>query len=215
MEKLDLYEYTIEDVDIDGMTAISLVDFPAIEENFIILSKQEKQKFEVSKLEKNRITGPALIPNKKIYRNDFLNGEFEVFFSKATIKEIAEDFINKKDNVTIDHSLNANNITMVESWIITDPKNDKSTALGFTNLPEGTWMVTYRVDNPTILDQINNGFLNGFSIEAFITSNLVQEDSYDIALNEIEQVIDNLELTEEEMYNEINSILEMKNTLLQ
>jgi hypothetical protein len=57
-----------EEQELSGIEAISIVDEPAIEENFIALSKNhEIQLAEVSK-EKKILMGAALVPNKNIYR---------------------------------------------------------------------------------------------------------------------------------------------------
>jgi hypothetical protein len=67
-----------EKEDLAGVDAISVVEFPAIEENFIALN-QELQLAKVDD-EKRILIGAALIPNKHIYRR---NGEDEyyIFFS--------------------------------------------------------------------------------------------------------------------------------------
>lgn len=206
-DKLDLYEWTIDDIDIDGMTAISLVDYPAVEENFVLLSK--KPKYTLAKVDnkKNTITGPALIPNKKIYRIGW-NGEYDGFFSEETVKSISESFIDKKDNVTIDHNYNANDIVMIESWIVADPKNDKSNVLGFKDLEKGTWMVSYKINNETILKDVEDGYLRGFSIEAYLTEKLIYKENGEELLNIIEGILFNEDLTIEERYTEIDNLLE-------
>lgn len=198
-DKLDLFEYSIDNLDMDGMTAISLVDFPAVEKDFILLSK--KAIFSLAKLnkEKNTITGVALIPDKEIYRYDFQNGDHNVFFSEETVKQISQEFIkDNKDVVTVDHNQNANGIVMTESWIVEDPKNDKSNALGFTDLVKGTWMVSYKVNNETILNRINDGELRGFSIEAYITSKLTKESKDDELAKEIETIVNDVNLSDDD-----------------
>jgi len=206
---MDLFEYKIEDLNFDGMTAISLVDFPAVEKDFILLNKQLFSKIELNE-EKNIITGVALIPNKKIFRFDYFNDEHYVFFSEETVKQISEKFImeNKKDNVTIDHLFNANDIKMVESWVVEDPKNDKSNALGFLDLPKGTWMVSYKVENLDILNQIKDGTLRGFSIEAFVTSKLFQENIEDDKLVDIiKEILFNKDIDDDIKYFKINELI--------
>jgi len=173
-EKLDLYELLIENIDFDALTAVSAVDFPAIEKDFMKFAKKGKMKFTFGKSDEDKrvITGPALIPNKKIYRFDMFKGEYEVFFSKDTVAQLAQEYLknHKQSNVTIQHEYNANNMYIFESWIVEDPTNDKSNALGFTDLEPGTWMISMKVDNDEVWEQIKNDEIRGFSIEAFITT---------------------------------------------
>ncbi len=201
-DKLPVYELTMENLDYDSITAVSLVDFPAIEKDFMAFSKKSKGRFEFGKTdpEKKIITGAALIPDKLIYRFDMLRGEFEVFFSKDTIEKISQIFLkdHKQNSVTVQHENAVNNIYVFESWIIEDPKNDKANALGFEELPAGTWMISMKVDNDDIWDQIKDGDIKGFSIEAYVSSVLTE-------LNvEPEKII----TPEEEAVNMIKRLLE-------
>ena len=104
--------------------AVSLVEDPAIESNFIALSKQ-KSSIKLEN-EKRLLIGAALVPNKPIYRN--VNGnEFYISFDETTIEKLAQDFLanDYQHNITVDHQEEANDIVIVESWIKTS-ENDKS-----------------------------------------------------------------------------------------
>jgi len=179
--ELPLYTLTVENIDFDGIQGISIVDEPAIEEYFMKFSKQEKlNETEIIDFneEKRIITGPALIPNKLIYRRDAFNNEFNVKFEKDVIEQIRNKFlINfKQKNINLNHGINANNISVVESWIIEKSEIDKAKVLGY-NLPEGTWMISMKIDNDLVWDSIKAGEFKGFSIEAWLTSHLVIEDN--------------------------------------
>jgi len=171
-KELPLYELTLENLDIDSITAMSIVDFPAVEENFIALNKQNK--IQLADESKHIITGVALIPDKKIYRKDVEGNEFEVFFSAQTIELIAKLFLkqHRQDNITIQHESNANNIYVFESWIVEDSDKDKSNALGLGKFPKGTWLISMKVENAEIWSDIKEGNLNGFSIEAYVSKML-------------------------------------------
>jgi hypothetical protein len=66
MEELDIIELFIDDNNNeDGVYAISLVEFPAIEENFVALN-QHRVEFKTINEEKRIIVGLALVPNKEI-----------------------------------------------------------------------------------------------------------------------------------------------------
>lgn len=112
------------------------------------------------------VTGPAMIPNALIPRRDERDNLFHVYFSKDTVKKIAKKFLadNNTHNTDINHDNNVTEEnTLLESWIVEDPKMDKSTALGF-NVPEGTWMTSMKINNRDTWNKIKEGELNGFSV---------------------------------------------------
>jgi hypothetical protein len=112
------------------------------------------------------VTGPAMIPNIMIPRADEDGNTFHVYFTEETIKKIAKKFLeeSKHNNTDINHNdIIVNENTLLESWIVEDPEMDKSKILGF-NVPKGTWMVSYKINNEETWDKIKSGELNGFSI---------------------------------------------------
>ena len=209
-DKLPLYELTIEDFNYDGCTAISIVEFPAIEESFMVFSKQ-MEKITMSKpvMEKKLIVGPSLVANKQIYRMNPLTGEeYFVYFSEETIKKISEDFLikNRNHNITLEHSTNVNDVSIVESWIVEDSTNDKSNALGW-NLPKGSWMISLKFNNDEVWDNyVKTGKVTGISIEGFFTT-LFDKYSKEIK-EEPKEEPKAPELTEDEIIlNKIKDIL--------
>jgi hypothetical protein len=112
------------------------------------------------------VTGPAMVPQQLILRKDAQGNPFHVYFSKDTIKKIARKFFeyNKQNNTDINHDDNiSTSNTLLESWIVEDPKMDKSTSMGF-NVPAGTWMASYKINDEYTWNKIKNGELNGYSI---------------------------------------------------
>ena len=112
------------------------------------------------------VTGPAMVPQQLILRKDTMGNPFHVYFSKDTIKKIARKFFeyNKQNNTDVNHDDNiTTNNTLLESWIVEDPKMDKSTAMGF-KVPAGTWMASYKINDEYTWNKIKNGELNGYSI---------------------------------------------------
>lgn len=161
--------------------AISLVEDPAIESNFIALSKQ-KTSIQLQN-EKRLLVGPALIPDKPIYRN--INGrEFYISFDQATIEKLAQDFLanDYQHNITTAHREDADDIVVVESWIKTSD-NDKSVDYGF-NEPIGTWFVSVKVNNEDVWNRVKNGEFKGFSIEAIVGLDETLELNKDLSMNE-------------------------------
>ena len=160
-------------VGIDSETyAISMVDEPAIEEEFVALAKEEeKVEIQLSEDEKHMVYGAVLVPDKDIYRN---NGEqeFYISFSKESIEKMAQDFMKeyRQKEVTLDHSEEASEVCVVESWIKADLFKDKSVALGLNEqLPVGTWFAGMKVNNIETWDRIKAGELRGFSVESIIS----------------------------------------------
>jgi hypothetical protein len=170
MKTIELY--IDEENEFSGIEAISVVENPAIEEDFIALKKHEVQLAEVD-AEKRILMGPALIPNKQIYRT---NGEeeYNIFFSEDTVKKASELFLSrgKQNNSTLEHQVDIQGLSVVESWIIEDSEMDKSKKYGLS-LPKGTWMVSVKVNNDDIWNNyVKEGKVKGFSIEGFFADKL-------------------------------------------
>jgi hypothetical protein len=176
--------------DLDGIDAVSLVDAPAIEENFIALNKEYKMDLAEVDSEKRILMGAALIPNKQIYRKNGKD-EFYVFFSEATVKQASELFLKNgnQSNATLEHKAKFDGATVVESWIIDNPDMDKSKQYGFS-LPKGTWMISMKIEDDKVWGDVKDGKYKGFSIEGFFADKLemaeeVALESYSDYGNEI------------------------------
>ena len=159
-----------------GVDAISLVEFPAIEQDFQVFSKAGKvQKYELAKLieEKRLVVGPVMIPNKMIFRvNPETGEEFYVYFDKGTVRKAAYEYLkaNKQHSATVEHEVAVNGVTLVESWII-EGKQDKARHLGY-ELPEGTWMASLQVNNDAVWELAKKKTVKGFSIEGWFNEAL-------------------------------------------
>ncbi len=171
--EIDVIELLIDEQnEFGGIQAVSVVEHPAIEEEFIALNSQEIKLAEVDK-EKRILMGPALIPNKKIYRRS-KDHEYYIFFSEDTVRKASELFLTRgnQSNSTLEHQVELKGLTVVESWIIEDSKMDKSTSYGL-NLPEGTWMISMKVNNDEVWnDYVKTGRVKGFSIEGYFADAL-------------------------------------------
>ena len=147
---------------------ISMVSEPAIEQDFVALSKQDEIEVKLSSDERHICYGPALIPNKDIYRN---NGEQEFYinFTEESIVKMSQDFMKnyKQHEVNLQHEEDVDEVYVCESWVVEDPYRDKANALGF-NVPRNTWMVGMKVNNIETWDRIKSGELKGFSVESAI-----------------------------------------------
>ena len=178
-----------ETMELSGIDAISIVENPAIEENWITLKEQKEYKFAEVDKEKQIIMGALLVPDKLIFRRDD-EGEYNIFFSKDTIRQCMELFFQNgnQSNATFEHLEKISGLTLVESWIVEDLEKDKSKLYNL-NVPIGTWMGTIKVNNEVIWnDFIKTGKVKGFSIEGYFA------DKGKIPLKKIEPT----ELTDEE-----------------
>lgn len=154
-----------------GVYAVSVVEHPAIEEDWVALNKHFVELKEVDD-EKRILMGAALIPDKQILRlNEKTKEEYYIFFSKDTIRKASELFFkrNKQSNATYEHMKEVQGMTVVESWIVEDEKHDKSVKYGFS-LPMGTWMISMKVDNEDVWNKVKAGEVKGFSIEGYFES---------------------------------------------
>ena len=127
--------------------------------------------------EKRILVGALLIPDKKIYRRDG-NKEYYVYFPKDTIRKAMELYAQRgyQNNATYEHKEDVNGLTLVESWIVDDTKNDKSNIYGL-DLPLGTWVGTIKVNNEVIWnDYVKTGQVKGFSIEGYFVDKVKTEE---------------------------------------
>ena len=182
-----------EDAELYGIDAISIVDRPAIELDFIAL-KEQKVSFAEADTDKRILLGPALVPDKPIYRK---NGEdeFYVYFSKATVRRAAELYLKhgNQANHTLEHEHKINGLTVVESWIVENKEKDKS-ALYDLDVPVGTWMVAVKVDNEAIWQEwVKEGKVKGFSIEGYFADKM-KKNSEDEMLHEVVRAINDARL---------------------
>ena len=161
-----------EENEISGIEAISVVENPAIEEDFIALKEHKDIKLAEVDAEQRILMGPALIPNKKIFRKGE-EDDYYIYFSEDTVRKASELFFikSKHQNSTFEHSFELSDMSVVESWLIEDPKNDKASAYGF-DLPKGTWMVSMKVLNDDVWKAVKEGEVKGFSIEGYFADGL-------------------------------------------
>ena len=184
-----------ENEQLSGVDAVSIVEFPAIESNFVSLNKQ----LALAKVddEKRILMGAALIPNKHIYRR---NGEDEyyIFFSDETVRKASELFLmnSNQNNATLEHQKELKDLSIVESWIVEDAEMDKSKKYGL-DAPVGSWVVSMKVNNDVIWnDFVKTGKVKGFSIEGYFADKLemsLQQEKELELINKIKDIILNNE----------------------
>lgn len=164
MEKLPLYKIKVNQGDETGVFAVSLVDEPAIEVDWIKLSKIVQMEFSANS-DKQLLYGPLLIPNKLIYRRDENGYEYNIMFDKETIDLIADKFNKNKlgDIFNFQHSDKQVSAYLKENWLIENP--DKSNKYGF-DLPDGTWFGSVKVEDTDFwMSEVKSEKVKGFSVE--------------------------------------------------
>ena len=190
-----IIELILDEAAIDaGVNAISIVEMPAIESDFIALSKEIEVNFAEVDNEKRILMGAALIPNKTIFRR---NGEdeFYVYFSKDTIRRASQLFLKtgSQSKSTLEHQMKIEGLTVVESWIVDDSEKDKSAFYGLS-MPVGTWMVSVKVDNDEIwTDFVKTKKVKGFSIEGYFADKTelkaVEPNEEDVLIEKIKGIL--------------------------
>ena len=161
-----------EDQEMTGVEAISVVENPAIEEDFIALKSKEIKLAEINK-EKRILMGALLVPNKPIYRRSG-DDEYYIYFSKETVAKASQMYLvnGNQNNSTMEHQYDLKGLSLVESWLVEDEVHDKSRKYGM-NVPLGTWMGAVKVNNEEVWnDYVKTGKVKGFSIEGYFADKM-------------------------------------------
>ena len=169
---MKIVELILDEEQEGGIEAISIVESPAIESDFVALESQEVKLAEVDK-EKKILLGALLIPNKPIYRNG-AEGDYYIFFSKETIVKASQMYLKNgyQNKSTLEHAKALNGLTLVESWIVESETQDKSRKYGL-DVPVGTWMGAVKVDNDKVWDEyVKTNKVKGFSIEGYFADKM-------------------------------------------
>ena len=191
MEKLQEIELTIKNAD-DGVFAVSLVESPAIEEDFVFLSAEEV-KFKVVDEERRIVVGFALVPEKRILR--LMGGKkFNIYFTKETVAKASEEFMRQLmlNKFTADHESPIEGVSVIESWIVEDAKHDKSNIYGL-GAKGGEWVLMSKIYNDAVWNEVKAGKFKGYSIEA--------------RFDGFEQLQSKTETMEEQIIKELNAVL--------
>ena len=155
-----------------GIEAISVVESPAIEEDFVALKSQEFKLAEVDK-ERRILMGALLIPNKPIHRRSG-DDEYYIYFSKETVLKASQMYLmqGNQNNSTLEHQYKIQGLSLVESWLVEDKVHDKSVKYGM-DLPLGTWVGSVKVNNDKIWNEfVKTGKVKGFSIEGYFADKM-------------------------------------------
>jgi hypothetical protein len=185
---MNIIELILDEQNIEnGIEAISVVENPAIEEDFIALNTQLIELKELNK-EKQILLGALLIPNKPIYRKNG-DDEYYIYFSRETVEKASQMYLIKgnQNNSTLEHQHELSGLSLVESWIVEDEIHDKSRKYGM-NVPIGTWMGAVKVNNNEVWnDYVKTGKVKGFSIEGYFIDKIEKPKDIQSELSAIEE----------------------------
>ena len=147
-----------------GIQLISLVDDPAVEKEFVKLAKETEVKMKVNE-EKRIVTGVALIPDQKIFRVDPNGQKYYIQFSKEAIERAAVKFYKDRHSADANlmHEVYTEGIIYFESYLVNRERG--ILPVEFNDVPDGTWIVSAKIENDKVWELITAGVLRGFSIE--------------------------------------------------
>lgn len=215
-KNLPLIELTVDlDDENTGVYAISFVDSPATEVDWYAFDSKKPHKFD-SDDTKQMITGPVMLANTPIYRYHPQMGEYNVIFRDETVMDMMKKYMSSdlKDNVNEQHDSSkvVKGVHLVESFILDDRMELNGV---FKDLPKGTWMGTFYIEDKLYYNElVNNPEFNGFSLEGMFDEELInmslvqrEEKLSESLFNMIEEIVNDNNLSEEDMYNKIKKIL--------
>jgi len=203
INSMKMIEMIIDEDEVSsGIDAISVVETPAIQSNFVTLKEQDN-KVELAEISKDKrlLLGAALIPDKPILRVNDDDEKYYIYFSKETVRKASELYAKRKfqDKATIEHERDVKGMTVVESWIVEDKEKDKSSIYGL-DVPVGTWCISMKADNEDIYLKAKEGKIKGFSIEGVFDNK--EKDEKQKLEDEIQSVLEELSYVEMRSYND-------------
>lgn len=157
-----VYKMTIDELT-EGVQYVSLVDLPAIEKPFQAFDKQTKQRFKETN-EQRVLSGPLMLADVPIFREDSTYGQYYVVFDKPTIRKIVQKYFKQgnQHNVNAFHNTELDGVYMFESYII-DKERGINPPSGYEDVTDGSWFGSFKVENQEVWD--NRKAFTGFSVE--------------------------------------------------
>jgi len=186
----------IVDGENDGLSAMSFVSYAAIEKSLVYFGDDRNNYTFGKEIEEGIIVSPALIAEKRIYRYDpETNQEYYVWFSAETIKKLSQGFLMSENfkNKTEQHDNEIQGVNLIYSWLVENQEDQLMTKYGFTDIPNGSWAVAYKIDNEDIKEKIKSGEITGLSVEAYLSEKYSKHLSKDERkVQQIKDLLDSL-----------------------
>lgn len=179
--KLPVYNILLDGA--EGITKMSLVDYPAVESDFLAFGKEQPLKFSIDE-DQHIVFGVALRADFPIYRRDE-RGEYYVIFTKDVINQLYQKFLkeDKLSAVNLDHNTDTKGVYLIQSFI--KDESNGIAPLGFSEIKDGSWFVAYKVENEDVWKQVKEGTFRGFSVEGSFVLEPQKEPSIDDIINEM------------------------------
>ena len=178
----------------DNKVVLSQVERPAMEGQNVYLSKEDVPKMQVALAEdgdKQIIYCVALSPHVDVYRSEIFGEEGSVKWPADVIELTANDFITQGQTMggTLNHSEQTDDIRVIQSWVVSDPNNDKAVALGMEGIKGGEWIIGQEVTSVELWEECKAGNYNGISIEAMFgmiqLNKEVKKDSFELMMSSV------------------------------
>lgn len=185
LNNLPIYNAIIEDAE-DGMYCISLVDEPAVEKQYMLFKKNKQPKlFQIQNAEEQIIMGVVMRTDYPIYRCDNQLGEYYITYSKNTIKQMAEKYLqdDKQHYFSFNHNGKSLNNIHLQQLFIKDVEKGINPN-GFEDIEDGSLFAILKVEDDKLWDEIKHGNYQGFSLEGYFSYQLEIESEEDFELLE-------------------------------
>lgn len=188
---MKIFKIKIDDDEQLGMDAISLVEFPAVEVDFLAFSKEHNIELTQFDEEKREITGVVCLADTPILRKNEQFGVHCILFDRDTIKKMMLRYFKNglNNQVNIEHQgPMIEGLTMIESYIKDSERN--IAPIEFKDVPDGSWIATFKVENDEVWDAIKEKHsLKGFSLQGWFgygdEVKLSECEDYDTWLDDI------------------------------
>ena len=179
LRDLPLYTANISE-DYDGIYAVSLVDFPATETEWVCFEKIQEQKYSIQDEDQHLLTGPIMLCQTPIYRRTPDGYEFNIIYTKETIKVMAEKMLSdmSHNNIDIQHDgeiLDKGKVSLVELYIV---DKEKGIDPKFMDVPDYSLMATYKVHDDSLWQECKNGKLHGFSLAGYFSIEHIKKENF-------------------------------------
>lgn len=180
---LPVYTLELSEDGTSGVSAIALVDVPAIKKNFLKFREEAEtentwQAFSINE-ERRIVSGPLLIPDTLMYRDDKV-GKYYALFTRENVEKVAlRYFVNGNTNsVNLMHQSDdkVEDVILFESFL-SDTSRGTMPLKGYEDCPEGTWFVSFKVMNDDVWSQVQEDKFKGFSIEGLFGMRPVTDDA--------------------------------------
>lgn len=188
---MKVYYANVDDNDdLTGMNAISLVEFPAVDRDFLCFNEQLQLRKKTEPIimrydaPKKVITGVVCLADTPLYRHSEDLGDYWVVFTKENIERMVVKYSKRnmfnRINLHHDDKRFVDGLVLIESYMVN--KGRGICPNEFKDVPNGTWICSFKVEDDSLWnDIITSGKLNGFSLQG----NFLMDDPFPLNYKKI------------------------------